>query len=107
MPSRSAHKAALRRAKEPTVIAPPGVELPALSSPFGWRNPVHDYSFDRDEWQVYREHPEQAITVARVRRLPDGAFSVCLGRGAGESVLTIEGAADALGMAAEWAQRSP
>lgn len=68
MPSRSAHRAALRRSKEPSVIAPEGVTLPALPPSMSWHNPVIGGNVDRDEWNLLRVGPGGADVLARVRR---------------------------------------
>lgn len=57
MPSRSAHRAALRRSQEPNVIAPEGVTLPELPIGMNWHNPVVGQSTDRDEWNLLRVGP--------------------------------------------------
>jgi hypothetical protein len=68
MPSRSAHRAALRRSQEPNVIAPEGVTLPELPTGMNWHNPVVGESTDRDEWTLLRVGPGGATVLARVRR---------------------------------------
>ncbi|MBB4126210.1 hypothetical protein GGR77_001500 [Xanthomonas translucens] len=78
MPSRSAHRAALRRAKEPGVIAPEGVTLPELPEDMGWRNPVRGDAFDRDEWQLYQIEPGASINLATIRREKAGGDAALL-----------------------------
>lgn len=68
MPSRSAHRAALQRSKEPSVIAPEGVALPSLPRGMNWNNPVVGEKFDRDEWHVLRVGPRDSDVLARIRR---------------------------------------
>jgi hypothetical protein len=79
MPSKAAHRAALRRSKEPGVIAPAELpDLPALPPGHGWRNPMREYDYVRDEWELYRMHTAASITLAVIHRLNDGRFSVHL-----------------------------
>ena len=79
MPSRSAHRHAIRRSKEPLVIAPAELpDLPVLPPGHGWRNPVRGDYYVRDEWELYRMHPEASITLAVIHRLDAGSFSVHL-----------------------------
>lgn len=68
MPSRSAHRAALQRSKEPSVIAPEGVTLPSLPRGMNWNNPVIGDKFEREEWNLLRVGPGGADVLARVRR---------------------------------------
>lgn len=68
MPSRSAHRAALQRSKEPSVIAPEGVTLPFLPRGMNWNNPVFGEKSDREEWHVLRVGPGGSYVLARVRR---------------------------------------
>lgn len=73
MPSRHAHRAALRRSKEPLCIPPAGLDaMPALPAGYGWRNPVRGYDYDRAEWQLYRDHPGGSETLVVVRAEPEG-----------------------------------
>lgn len=68
MPSRSAHRAALQRSKEPSVIAPEGLALPELPAGMNWHNPVVGESVNRSEWEVLRVGPGGADVLVRVRR---------------------------------------
>lgn len=79
MPSKAAHRHALRRSKEPLVVAPSDMpDLPALPPEHGWRNPMRGDYYVRDEWQLYRMHPEASITLAVIHRIDTGSFSVHL-----------------------------
>ena len=78
MPSRSAHRAALRRSQEPGVIAAEGVTLPELPAGMNWHNPVVGESIDRNEWNVLRVGPGGADVLARVRRNQAGGADVSL-----------------------------
>ncbi|NIJ87011.1 hypothetical protein FHY35_004061 [Xanthomonas arboricola] len=66
MPSRSAHRAALRRSREPSVIAPEGMTLPELPQRLGWRNPMRGDHYVRNEWELYRVSSIDAYTIATV-----------------------------------------
>jgi len=81
MPSRHAHRAALRRHAEPDVLPPTGLsDLPPLPDDgLGWRNPVRGDAYERREWAVYIDHPGGSITLARVRQQQDGGFEVSAG----------------------------
>lgn len=68
MPSRSAHRAALQRSKEPGVIAPEGVTLPVLPRGMNWNNPVIGEKVDREQWDVLRVGAGDSDVLARVRR---------------------------------------
>lgn len=68
MPSRSAHRAALRRSQEPNVIAPEGITLPDLPNRMNWHNPVIGDRTDRDRWDVLNVGPGGAVVVASVHR---------------------------------------
>ena len=101
MPSRSARLHALRRSKEALVIAPPELlNLPLLPTGHGWRNPMRDYHYVRDEWELYRMHPQASITLALIRRCDSRTYSVQL---AGAAVA----AADLLGNAHEALNLTP
>ncbi len=78
MPSRSAHRAALRRSQEPSVIAPDGVTLPDLPIDMNWLNPVVGQNANRDEWCLLRVGPGGAEVLARVRRNEMGGADVSL-----------------------------
>ncbi len=78
MPSRSAHRAALQRSKEPTVIAPEGLTLPDLPPGMNWLNPVLGEHIDRDQWMILRLHPGGSDAVATVRRGEPGHADVTL-----------------------------
>jgi hypothetical protein len=78
MPSRSSHRAALQRSKEPSVIAPVGVMLPALPVGMNWHNPVAGETVDRDQWEILRVGPAGASVLARVRRNQAGEADVYL-----------------------------
>ncbi|WP_238691651.1 hypothetical protein [Xanthomonas arboricola] len=78
MPSRSAHRAALRRSQEPGVIAPEGVTLPDLPIGMTWHNPIVGQNIDRDEWEVLRVGPGGADVLARIRRNQAGGADVWL-----------------------------
>lgn len=82
MPSRSAHRAALRRAQEPSVIPPEGVTLPDLPEGMNWLNPVIGDSYARDVWNIIRILPGGAVTIASITRK---------GAPAGSGMLTIKG----------------
>ena len=61
------------------MIAPPELpDLPLLPSGHGWRNPMRDYHYVRDEWELYRMHPQASITLAVIRRCDSGTYSVRL-----------------------------
>ena len=107
MPSRSAHRHALRRSKEPLVIAPPELpDLPLLPEGHGWRNPMRDYHYVRDEWELYRMHPHAAITLAVIRRCDSQTYSVRLA-GAAVAAADISGSAqEAFDLAARNARAS-
>jgi hypothetical protein len=69
MPSRHAHRAALRRTKEPSCIPPPELpDLPALPPGCGWLNPVVGARFEREEWAIIRVTPAGGVRLATVRR---------------------------------------
>jgi hypothetical protein len=68
MPSRSAHRAALQRSKEPSVIAPDGLTLPDLPAGMNWHNPIVGHEINRSEWQILRVGPGGADVLASVRR---------------------------------------
>lgn len=52
------------------MIAPPELpDLPLLPKGYGWRNPMRDYDYVRDAWELYRMHPQASITLAVIRRL--------------------------------------
>lgn len=73
MPSRHAHRAALRRSKEPGCIPPANlVDMPAVPSGCGWRNPMRGYDFDRSEWELYRVHAAGSDRLALVKAVPGG-----------------------------------
>lgn len=76
MPSRSAHRAALQRSKEPSVIAPEGLTLPDLPAGMNWHNPVVGENVNRGEWEILRVGPGGADVVARVRRNQSGEANV-------------------------------
>jgi hypothetical protein len=79
MPSKAAHRAALRRSKEPGVIAPAELsDLPLLPPDHGWRNPMREYDYVRDEWELYRMGVHASITLAVIHLLDAGSFSVHL-----------------------------
>lgn len=102
MPSRHAHRAALRRSKEPYVITPSGLPgLPPLPSGMGWRNPVRDEDYDRSEWQVYIVLPHASVVLARVNQLADQTFEV----GAGTDHARCDTAVAAFDLALVWAER--
>lgn len=69
MPSRHAHRAALRRFNEPSVTPPAGLgELPVL--PYratGWRNPVVGDDYDRTVWEIYQVIPGSSRVLASVQ----------------------------------------
>lgn len=67
MPSRSAHRAALQRSREPSVIAPEGMALPELPQRLGWRNPMRGDHYVRNEWELYRVSSIDSYTIATVR----------------------------------------
>ena len=61
------------------MIAPPELpDLPLLPDGHGWRNPMRDYHYVRDEWELYRMHPQASITLAVIRRCDSGTYSVRL-----------------------------
>ena len=107
MPSRSAHRHALRRSKEPLVIAPPELpDLPLLPDGHGWRNPMRDYHYVRDEWELYRMHPQASITLAVIRRCDSGTYFVRLA-GAALAAADLQGTAqEAFDLAARSARTS-
>lgn len=78
MPSRSAHRAALRRSREPSVIAPEGVTLPELPVGMNWLNPVVGNDTDRDQWCLIRASAGGAEVLARIRRNKMGGADVSL-----------------------------
>lgn len=79
MPSRHAHRHALRRSKEPLVIPPQELAaLPLLPADHGWRNPVRGDDYDRNTWEAYRSAPHDSATLATVQRSA-GGFAVYLG----------------------------
>lgn len=50
------------------MIVPPELpEPPLLPEGHGWRNPMRDYPYVRDEWELYRMHPQTSITLAVIR----------------------------------------
>lgn len=101
MPSRHAHRAALRRSKEPSVIPPSGLsELPLLPTGMAWRNPVRDYDYDRSEWQIYIVLPHASVELARVNQVADQTFEVR----AGEDHTRCDTAAPAFALALAWAR---
>ena len=60
-------------------MAPPELpELPLLPEGHGWRNPMRDYHYVRDEWELYRMHPQASITLAVIRRCDSRTYSVHL-----------------------------
>lgn len=100
MPSRAAHRAALQRTKEPSLVAPDGVTLPELPEPHAWRNPVHGDCYDRGEWEIYRVEPGGSVTVARVRASGAESYAVDL-RSAGVTESRTCGP-EAFDVAAAW-----
>ncbi len=80
MPSRSAHRAALQRSKEPGVIAPEGLALPGLPAAMNWHNPVVGENINRGEWQILRVGPGGADVLASVRRNGTGDADVALNK---------------------------
>lgn len=77
MPSRAAHRAALRRSSEPSVILPTGlVQPPLLPMDMGWRNPVRGYDYIRNEWHAYIVLPDASYSYACVWLLEDRSFEV-------------------------------
>lgn len=78
MPSRHAHRAALRRSKEPSLIPPACLpELPRFpGGALAWRNPMVDYDFVRTQWHTYIDHPAGSFVLSSVTLLDDGAFDV-------------------------------
>jgi len=78
MPSRSAHRAALQRSKEPGVIAPEGLSLPDLPAAMNWHNPVVGENINRGEWQILRVGPGGADVLASVMRNGAGDADVSL-----------------------------
>ena len=61
------------------MIAPAELpDLPVLPPGHGWRNPMRGDYYVRDEWELYRMHPEASITLAVIHRLDAGSFSVHL-----------------------------
>ena len=53
-------------------------DVPALPPGHGWRNPMREYDYVRDEWELYRMHIAASITLAVIHRLDAGNFSVHL-----------------------------
>lgn len=102
MPSRHAHRAALRRSKEPCVVPPRGLsELPLLPTGMAWRNPVRDYDYDRSEWQIYIVLPHASVELARVNELGDQTFEAR----AGMDHARCDTAVAAFDLALVWAER--
>lgn len=101
MPSRSAHRHALRRSKEPLVIAPLELPvLPTLPRNHGWRNPVRGDYYQRDVWELYRVDPHASATLATVQRVASGGFATFFGSTldlpslVGDALATFEAAAN-------------
>ena len=75
MPSRHAHRHALRRSKEPLVITPPELDhLPELPADHGWRNPLEGKYFNRDKWTLYRLACCGSTDIARVVKVEEIVF---------------------------------
>ncbi|WP_242165417.1 hypothetical protein [Lysobacter sp. M15] len=89
------------------MIAPPELpDLPLLPSDHGWRNPMRDYHYVRDEWELYRMHPQASITLAVIRRCDSMSYSVHLA-GAAAAAADISGSAqEAFDLAARSARAS-
>lgn len=107
MPSRSAHRAALQRSKEPSVIAPEGLKLPDLPAGMNWHNPIVGHEIDRGEWEILRVGPGGADVLASVRRNGAGEADVSLKNAEGPLIpppITLP-IAQAFGVAAEFARR--
>lgn len=101
VPSRHAHQAALRRSKEPHVIAPQALnELPLLPAAMGWRNPVRDYDYDRSEWHIFIVLPHASVVLASIKQLPDLTFEVR----AGEDCAHFDGVLPAFVQSVAWAK---
>lgn len=102
MPSRHAHRAALRRSKEPCVIPPQALPvLPVLPPAMAWRNPVRGYDYDRSEWQIYIVLPHASVVLARVNQLLDQTFEVS----SGADYARCDTAVAAFDLALVWAER--
>jgi hypothetical protein len=101
MPSRAAHRTALRRFKEPSVVAPSGLDkLPALSSQMGWRNPVRDYDYVRSEWQIYIVLAHASVSLAQVNEVRASTFEVR----SGSALAHFRDPFAAFELAAKWAE---
>ena len=100
MPSRHAHRAALKRISEPAVIPPAGLaELPTLlGRSTGWRNRVIGDDYDRTLWEAYLVVPGSSRVLAEVR-LIDGVFGVS----AGNAFAQVQDPQAAFELAAGWA----
>jgi len=106
MPSRSAHRAALRRSQEPSVIAPDGVTLPELPANMNWLNPVRGDRFDRDEWNLLLVGAGETVVIARIQRERPGQTGALLTLKGGSAMPTTLPIAQAFVVAAEFARSS-
>jgi hypothetical protein len=76
MPSRHAHRAALRRVREPDVVLPEALAaFPNVPSGCRWRNPVRGHDYVRSEWQLYRIDVSACRTIAEVHAWRDGTWA--------------------------------
>lgn len=108
MPSRSAHRAALQRSKEPNVIAPEGLTLPDLPAGMNWHNPVVGENVNRGEWEILCVGPRGADVLASVRRNGESDADVSLNNVASPLIpppITLP-IAQAFEVAAEFARKS-
>ena len=88
-------------------MAPPELpELPLLPEGHGWRNPMRDYHYVRDEWELYRMHPQASITLAVIRRCDSGTYSVHLAGAAFAAADLTRSAQEAFDLAARSARAS-
>lgn len=77
MASAAAHRAALRRAREPTVLLPDQLShFPSLPEGYQWRNPVTGCLYVRDRWELYGSFVSESPKVAEVRELPGARWGV-------------------------------
>lgn len=64
---------------------------------WGWRNPVRGYDYVRDEWELYRVHPNGSDVLATIR-MRDGIYLVT---GTGDAPRETADAVQAVAWAAE------
>ena len=67
---------------------------------------MRDYHYVRDEWELYRMHPQASITLAVIRRCDSGTYSVGLAGAAVAAADISASAQEAFDLAARSARAS-